>query len=204
MRGVLNRVVAAFVAPAEDDAPMPGGWVDPAPAVPPAIAVLAAPGDAVAAGAAVALGIDRAVAVVAVWSAAVRGPRAPASPRAGRLAVKLTDRGHDAVATGRLVFVTLARGPDEAARIAAAADVPVVLVVAGPRDDRADRVLRDHDRVLIVGDDLVAALAAESVRALGVATAALALPEAVAARVLAVSGLALVAPWRGLVTEALA
>ena len=204
MSGILDRLVAAFVAPVEHEAPRPGGWVEPAPPAAPAVAVLSAPDHAVAAGAAVALAVDRGVVVLAVWGATVGGSRAPASPRAGRLATRLADRGHDAKATGRLVVVTLAAGPDEAARVAAATDVPVVLLVAGPRDDHVDRVVRDHDRVLVVGDDRVATLAVESVRALDVRTAALALPDAATARSLASSGVALVAPWRALVREALA
>ena len=203
MSDVLHRLVAAFVAPVERGDGGPGAWVEPAPPSPPSVAVLAAPDRAVAIGAAVALALGGGPVLTGIWGAEPQGPRAAASPRAGRLAGKLTARGHDAAATGRLVVVTLGDGADEAARVAAAAQVPSVLVVAGPRDARVDRVVAAQDRVLVAGDDLVAALALDSVRALGVRAHALALPGAVAARVLAASGVALVAPWRAPVLEAL-
>jgi hypothetical protein len=200
--GALHRFVAAFVAPVERDASL-GTWLEPEPPAPATVAILAPPGRALAAGGAVALAVAKGVAVVAVWGGRDAGAaRAPAQPRARRVATKLAGRGHDAVATGRLVVVAL-DGPDEAARVAAAADVPTVLVVAGPRDAQVDRVLRDHDRVLVCGDDLVADLAAESVRALGVRAGAVALPAAAAARLLAATGVALVAPWRAHVEAAL-
>jgi hypothetical protein len=164
------------------------------------LAVLAPAAHALAAGAAVGLALAKGPVLVASWGAD-RVRAAPAQPRARRLASKLGARGHDAAATGRLVVVTLA-APDEAARVSAVADVPMVLVVAGPRDDHVDRVLRDHDAAIVVGDGLLADLATASVQALGVPTASLALPDAAVARALAASGLALVAPWRAALEEA--
>lgn len=201
MSGVLDRLVAAFVAPVEHEDPAPGRWVEPAEPVRAAIAVLAPPNHAVAVGAAVALASG--AVVVAVWSAELRSTAAPASPQARRLAAKLAGRGHEAMATGRLVVVALAT-PDEAARVAVAVDGPTVFVVAGPRDDHVERALRDHDQVLVAGDELVASLAAESVRALGVPAGTLALPDAPLARAVATSGVALIAPWRAAVQEVLA
>lgn len=201
MSGVLDRLVAAFVAPVEREEPAPGRWVEPTLPAPTAIAVLASPDRALAAGAAVALASG--AAVVAVWGAETRGPRALATPRARRLATKLTDRGHDTTATGRLVLVALAT-PDEAARVAAAVDAAMVVVVAGARDAHVDRALSDHDQVLVAGADVVAHLAAASVRALGVPATTLAVPDAAAARLLATAGVALIAPWRAPSQDALA
>jgi hypothetical protein len=201
---VLHRLVAAFVAPVDRDESAVGEWHQPEPPAPAAIAVLVPPDRVAAVGAAVALGLGRGCAVVAVWGHDVdRGPRAPAQPRARRLAAKLTERGHDALATGRLVVVHL-DAPDEAARVAAAAGVATVLVVAGPRDDQVDRVLRDHDQILVAGDDLLADLAVDSARALCVPAETLTLPDAPAARFLATTGVALVAPWRDPIGKALA
>ena len=199
---MLDRLVAAFVAPVAEEPRSLGEWLAPEPPGPPSLAVLAPPDLAWAAGGAIALAAAKGRVVVAVWGDVPRPPSAPATPHAKRLATKLTDRGHDATATGRLVQVVL-EGPDEAARVAVAVDVATVLVIAGPRDDSVDRVLLHHDRVVVIGDGLVAELATASIRALGVHVSSLHLDDAAVARTLAATGLALVSPWRPAVEEAL-
>jgi hypothetical protein len=195
----LRRLAGAFVegaAARQGDAPAAVRTAD-------AIAVLARPADAAAAGGAVALAVARGCVVVLLWGAEAPPVLAPATPGARRLAARLADRGHDVAATGRLVAVALRDGIDEGIRAAAAGAVPAVLVVAGPRDERVDAVLRGQDRVLAVGEGAVAELAARSVARLGVPAETLELPTAPAARALAASGVALVAPLRARVEEAL-
>lgn len=212
----LARLAAAFVAPAPDTAersdhdaraedlhtPSIGAAkVRPTPAAT-QVGVVARPVDAAVAGCAVGLVLARPAAIVALWGAAAPKAHAPASLRARRTAARLAARGHTARAAGRLATVALADA-SEAARVAAAAgDLPVVCVVAGPRDPHADAVLAACDRVVIVGDDPVAQLAHESVAALGVPSRALVLPDG-PSRALAAGGAALVAPLRAAVLEAL-
>jgi len=75
------------------------------------------------------------------------------------------------VASGRLVRLDLpaANGGSELARAAAAIDGPAVLAVGVARDEEVDRVLREHDELVLVGDDErpIDRLAAESLAALG-------------------------------------
>jgi hypothetical protein len=168
-----------------------------------AVAVLARRADAAAAGGAVALALARGTALVALWGAGAPAVRAPARPGARRAAARLAGRGHDACASGRLVIVALGDGLDEGVRAAAAAGVPAVLVVAGPRDERVDAVLRGQDRAIAVGEGGIAELAARSVASSGVPARTLALPPAPAARALAAAGVALVAPLRAPVADAL-
>jgi hypothetical protein len=200
--GLFDRLAAAFVAPAPT--PELGRWTPPEPPRPPRVAVLCRPGDALAAGGAVALAVAAGgPAAVVVWGAEPATLRAPAGRAARRLALRLADRGHTASATGRLVHVH-ADTPAEVVRVAAATgDAPSVAVLAAPRDTAADRVLGDHDHVLVAGAGAVAELAAASVARLGVRADALDLPAAPAAAALAAAGLALVGPWRAPVTGAL-
>jgi hypothetical protein len=195
----LRRVAAAFVdEPASPVADAPGTIRSAG-----AIAVLARPADAAAAGGAVALAATSGCAVVLLWGAAASPVRAPSMPAARRVARRLGDRGHEAGATGRLVVVSLSGGPDEAVRVAAAAAVPAIFVIAGPRDGRVDAVLRGQDRAIAVGDGRIAELAAQNVAGLGVPATTLTLPVAPAARALAGAGVALVAPLRAPVEAAL-
>jgi hypothetical protein len=96
----------------------------------------------------------------------------------------------------------------EAARIAAAAgDAPVVSVLAGPRDDRADALLRAQDRVVLsagAGDAALADLALASLAAADVPARTLTTSITPAARVLAASGTALSGALRRALDEALA
>lgn len=211
---------AASVALAADadlpDVPPPVEEALPADEAATAVGVLARSADAWAAGGAVALGLlsrTRApVAVVCGWGGGA-GPSAlaPATPAARRLAGRLAERGHAARATGRLVLIALDDdvGPAcaEAARVAAAlSDEPAVVVLAGARDEPVDALLADQDRVVVAGsgsDDAVADLAASSLAPVDVAVRVVALGPAAPARALAATGVALMAPLRAAVAEAL-
>jgi hypothetical protein len=212
MTALRDRLLSWFVAPPPAPgglaAGRPGGARGDAPggrptAVERDVAVVCRPPDAAVSGAAVGLALRARAAVVALWGAQAPVLRAPPAPAARRRALHLAARGHDAVATGRLVYVTLATGPDEALRARAAAAAPVVTVLAAARDERADAVLRDHDRTIAVGDGPVAELAATSLARAGIPVRTLALPDAPVARHLTALGLALVDPLRPAVLEAL-
>lgn len=223
-RSLLARVADAFVAPADDGPPrdvrresaasagrLSRTFVAPlrrAEAVETAAvttAILCGPDDARFAGSAVALA-DRGAAVVVAWGDGVRPPstRAPVSRAARRLAESLTSRGHEAVATGRLVHVLVDDLPRHGARVAAAAgSARCVAVVAGPRDDAVDAILRLHDRVLVDADDAVADLALLSLAHADVPASRLVLADAPpAARALAEAGVALTPALRRLLAEA--
>jgi hypothetical protein len=173
---VLTRLRDVFLAPgaeaparqvAERAVPATLGMLAPAQqvaerVVPATLAVLATgPRDAAVAGAALALAAARAhrsrCAVVCRWDGA-----AAATPRAGtavvsarRLAERLAGRGLAAAANGRLVTVALPAAGGEARAatertLAASGDVPVVLVVSGPRPPALDPLLATLDRLVVV------------------------------------------------------
>ncbi len=132
----------------------------------PLVALLCGDGAPAATGAALAAGLrgargDAAV-VVAVLPGSACGAAAPATvpgrAAARRLAASLRLRGSDATVSGRLVLVRLAEAPAvgtaEVQRVAAACDVPVVVVLAGTRDDV-------HEPLLAGCDEVVALLPAE-------------------------------------------
>ena len=192
--GLLGRLSAAFLADATRAAPEEA--MRPTIAAAPAIAALCRPEDAWVVGGTVALATGR-VAVVAAWGA-IAPPvvRAPATPGARRLAAALARRGHAATSTGRLVHVPLGASASEAcaeaARVAAAAgDAACVAVLAGPRDERVDALLRAQDRVVVAAEEAVAELAVASVAALGVAAEPFRIADASpATRALAATGVA--------------
>ena len=199
MSGMLDRLVAAFVAPVEHEDAGPGRWLEPAPPAAPSIAVLAPPEHALAAGAAVALGLERRRSSSPSGAPPAEAPAAPASPRARRrLATKLAGRGHDAIATGRLVHVRSPRARRSRARRGRRRRPASVLVVAGPRDARSTACCatttsprRRSRRRPRRPDDLVAALDGASRRSAS-PRRRLTLPDAAVARVLAAAGVALV------------
>lgn len=85
---------------------------------------------------------------------------------------------------------------------AAAGSARCVAVVAGPRDDAVDAILRLHDRVLVDADDAVADLALLSLAQADVPARRLALADAPpAARALAEAGAALTPTLRRLLAE---
>jgi hypothetical protein len=215
---VLARLRELFLAPA--DAQAPATQVAER-AVPATFAVLASGTEAAVAGAALGLAAARArrapCAVVCVWSAAP-GPTAPrpglAAGAARRMAGRLSTRGLEAAARGRLVTVALpvagaeARAAAERA-LAAAGEAPVTLVVAGPRPAALDGLLAAVDRVVVVpAPDAPAGLedlAVDAAARLGRSTAVLRLPAAGSAlgRALAAAGLLLVGALRAAVAETL-
>jgi hypothetical protein len=195
MTGLLHRLGSAFVAPDADRAERSS-----VAAVAPSIAILCRPADAAAIGGAAALELARASrashAVVCLWGAAAAA-RVPASPAARRAASLLRERGYAAVATGRVVRVRLADGPEEAAAeatraAAACAKTPIALVLAGPREASVDALLARHDRVLVAsaGPDVATADLAATMLAASVPTRTIAVPPAPAARLAAATGVA--------------
>ncbi|HEY6758670.1 MAG TPA: hypothetical protein VI318_04245 [Baekduia sp.] len=213
----LSRLRDLFLAPT-DRAPATQAAVR---AVPSTLAVLASATDAPIAGTALGLAVAAALgsgcAVTCVWSGA-----APTPPRAGlavaggrRLADRLSGRGLLAAARGRLVHVALP-APDVEARaaaertIAAAGDLPVVLVVAGARPPALDPLLEAVDRIVIVpAPDALAGLeplALDAAARLGRSTAVLRLPPSATTaghRLLTSTGLILPPSLRAAATAAL-
>jgi hypothetical protein len=173
--------------PDDDDGPVAGV---PAPAGD-AVAVLCRGHDALAVGGAVAAARARRHALLVLWGAeGLPAVCAPALPAATRLAATLRERGHAAVATGRLAVV-VAPGLADVRRIAAVAGpAPVVVALAGPRDAAVDALLREQDAVLVAGADgaVLTELALEDLALTGIPARAVAVPVG-ARRVLAASGL---------------
>ncbi|MGI8593181.1 MAG: hypothetical protein ACR2ML_02255 [Solirubrobacteraceae bacterium] len=211
MNELLGRLSAVFV----ESAPTKTRPLR-APGAAPAIAVLCSPVDAVAVGSTVALAAARrarsSIGVAALWrpgTSAMFGVTAPPVRRARRLVKSLQARDLRASAAGRLVRVELPAEPEaaiaSAARAEVTTDAPMVVVVAGPREAAIDRLLTEHDLLLLaVGDesDPLVDLAHDSLAQLGprVATIPAAVPPLT--RALAVWGLG---PGKGLpAIEALA
>jgi hypothetical protein len=134
-------------------------------AAPSAVAALCAPGEAArvgrALGSAAAARAGTGCAIVCRWTGEEPddvSPPAPGPPVAGaarRVTTRLRGRGLAATARGRLVTVALAAGGVEARAqaeraAAAAGDVPVVLVLAGPRPAAFDPLLAQQDRIVVV------------------------------------------------------
>jgi hypothetical protein len=181
--------------------------VVPRPRTPPGIAVLCAPADAPALGAALALAVagrfGAPVVAVCAWSGAEparRAWRAPALPGARRLAAGLAARGHQAHAAGRLAVVQLAPGCEEAAAearraIAAAAPLPAVVALGGPRARAFDELLAEQDLVVVAtrsgAEPALARLAVASLADSTVAAQACEIPSTPSARTLAAAGLTL-------------
>jgi hypothetical protein len=211
--GPLTRLTRAFVAPVEAEEPVvvpeEAGATGLA-----SVAVLCRPEDAWAVGGAVALGLvgrhgtgGSRTAVVAAWGEGLvlAAARAPATPAARKLCALLRARGHEAAATGRLVHVVLSGdAPAEAVRIAAAAACPCATVLAGPRDEQIDALLRTQDHVLVDAEETIADLALTSLAAADVPARCVTVSAApTAARALAAAGVALVPPLRAMAEEGL-
>jgi hypothetical protein len=231
---VLQRLRDLFLAPGATTMTQPAQQVAER-AVPATLGVLVSPADAVVAGAALGLaaaaGRRARCAVVCRWS-----PEPPASsssstePREGalppaprsslacsaarKLSARLAVRGQVVGAHGRLVTVALpAEGVQARAAVertlAAAGEVPVIVVVAGPRSAELDPLLATLDRLVIVpGREAPAgleALAVDAAARLGRGTGALRLPlTGLVSRLLTTHGLLLSPPLRGAANAALA
>jgi hypothetical protein len=200
MTELLARVRDLFVAPASTAAAARS-----APPPVPSVALLCRPADALATGAALALALARDArarrALVATWRAgpeAANAVRAPAVPEARRLVHALAAHGLEAEASGWLARTVLPEEPEAAlaagARAAAVAAAPTVLGLAGPRDEVLDRLIAAQDLVVVAqapgADGQLAALAVESVAALGVPAVACAPVGHGRGRMLAAAGLA--------------
>jgi hypothetical protein len=201
MTELLARVRDLFVAPAPT-----GSGTAAARAAPPvpSVALLCRPADALSTGGALALALARDArarrALVGMWRAgpgAATALRAPAVPEARRLVHALAAHGVEAEASGRLARAVLPDEPEAAlatgARAAAVAAAPTVLALAGPRDAVLDRLLAAQDLVVVAqpagADRTLAALALESVSALGVPVVACVPALGARGRMLAAAGL---------------
>lgn len=209
----LRALVEHFVAPAGEDVSRPAAPRN-APAathVPPAVGLLCGPRHARAVGCMVALCLARRTrsraALAAVW-----GPGVPPSPggappsrEARRVAQALGARDVPAQAVGRVVVAALPAAQEDAAvaagRVfAVAADLPTVLVLAGPRDAPLDALLATRDVVLVADerDGLVTDLAVASLQRRGISARRCALPAPPFAAVAARGAAVLPAARRGL------
>jgi hypothetical protein len=137
--------------------------------------VLGAPHDAPPLAAGIALTLRAAdrvpTALVTVWQAENGGDpvaRAAAVPSASRLATRLVRRELPAAARGRLAWLALPAEPAAAEtalrRAAASVDGPVVTALAGPRPHALERLVDEHD-IVIVAADPTTALARAAVNA---------------------------------------
>jgi hypothetical protein len=165
---VLDRAAEWFVAPATDEPRL----APEAPAADHALRalVLGTPADAPPVAAALA-GALRAIgrapsAVAAAWCPAAgpaRGETASlAFPAARRLTARLSARGLETAARGRLAVVTLPAEPGAAvaaARRTGAVDVPVVVALGGPRTPALEALLPDQDLIVVVAPDPAGPLA---------------------------------------------
>jgi hypothetical protein len=211
----LNRLRDLFLAA---DGPRPAQQVAER-TVPATLGVLVSPGDAAAAGAALALaaasGRRSPCALVCHWTGAdpIGPPRSGLATGAARKLVhRLASRGLAAGACGRLVTVALpaseaeSRAATERA-LATAGDLPVVLVIAGPRPPALDALLATLERLIVIPPSDAAPglepLALTAAAHLGRSANLLRLPATTTGRLLAVTGLPLSPAWRAAATAAL-
>jgi hypothetical protein len=190
-------------------------------AVPATLGILVSPGDAPAAGAALGLAAAAAhrapCAVVCRWT----GAELAEPPRSGlavgaarRLAQRLAARGLAAGACGRVVTVALPSSDIEARAatertLAAAGDLPLVLVITGARSPAFDPLLASLECLIVVpppGAPVgLERLAIDSAARLGRGAAVLRLPStgAVTGRLLVATGMPLSVAWRKAAAAAL-
>ena len=206
-RSVLGALRDLVLAP-QTDGPAPRPRPERRAASPPApaLAVLCRAEDARAVAVAAASLLARRArgdcALACVWTPVATPPPGDghrrASRQARRLARALDARGLAAEACGRVAAVTLAVAPEDAVAaarraLAAAAQVPAVLVLGGPRDGAFDPLLAEHDLVVALTrageSDAVAALAIGGLATLDVHAMAGPLTLRPLARSLAGSGL---------------
>jgi hypothetical protein len=216
----LGRLRDVFVAPGPP-APTPAVLVAER-AVPATLGVLVAPAQAAASGAVLGLAAARAggspCALVCRWTGDVADAAplasAPAVGAARRLASRLSSRGLDGAARGRLVTVRLPPAADEARdaaerAAAAAGEAPTVLVLAGARPPSFDTLLAEADRLVVVASPDAPSglehLALEDAARVGRATGVLRLSPsaALAQRLTVATGLLLSPPLRAAAEAAL-
>lgn len=152
---------------------------------------------AAGAGCVLAARADARAALVVTAGRAPAGLAARATPAAARLRERLAARDLAARAGGRLVWCGVDGAP--AALRAAAAGVPTILAVCGPREDWLDGLLAEAGLVLVVGApaDPLTALVLGGLRDRGVRATAVPAPEGVRAG-LARLGVGAPGAWRSL------
>ena len=194
------RATAGDIAflPPSTQAPRASGRAQAATRMPLRAAVLGSAAEAVPVGALLANALRaaarRPAAALAAWTPGVAAMRGgPATLAAARLAARLSARGLPAVARGRLSWQALDDHPVAAAvsarRAAGALDVPLVVVLCGPRCEVVEGLLAEQDLVLVVAADPDGPLARLAVAGCATAALACAPPAPGPARWLARSGL---------------
>jgi hypothetical protein len=151
--GVLHRAAGFFLAPA------PAERTE-AVALPPGAraVVLGAAEAAVPLAAALAMSLRAgAPALVAVWGGAdERARRDAASRGAARLAARLSARGLQARARGRLAWLALPAEPEAAAaavrRASAIVEGPLVSALAGARPPELEALVAEHDLAIVAAN----------------------------------------------------
>jgi hypothetical protein len=187
-------------------------------AVPTTLGVLAPPREGWVAASSLALAAAAAhrsrCAVVCRWDGAEPTPPRPALPgvAARRVAERLAGRGLLAAARGRLALVALPPDPSHARAatertLAAIDDIPLVLLLCGPRPPALDPLLATLDRLVLVpspdappGLDALALTAAAH---LGRSATRLTLPDTPLGHLLTLSGRSLSPRLRAAATRAL-
>lgn len=179
--------------------------------------MVCAPADARVAGGAAALALlghaEAPCVLVLEWAGGggVKPPAGRAPVRAARRVAERMEEEVAAVATGRLVHVTLPaaeRAAVDVARRHSTRELPSVLVVAGPRGSVIEEALAERDMVLLAmpssADPDVADLAEAQLAALAPRVRRVALRSSPGAAALARTGMALLSPLRAPFVDALA
>jgi hypothetical protein len=189
---------AGFLSPLA--VPRSDDRVRPATRLPARAAVLGPAAEAVPLGALLATALRSCVgtpaAALGVWAPGTRSPvrAGPATLAASQLAARLTARGLPAVARGRLGWMALDAHPVAAAvaarRAAGALEVPLVVVLAGPRCDVVEGLLAEQDLVVFACAEPEGPLARLAVAGCAGAALACAAPPPGPSRWLARSGAA--------------
>jgi hypothetical protein len=169
---------------------------------------------AVALAVAAARGRRSRCAVVCRWDGVTAAAPRPAlaARAAGRLAARLDRRGLPAAARGRVVTVALPPAPEEARAaaertLAAVDDLPLVVLVAGPRPSALDPLLATLDRLVVVpapdAPPGLSDLAVTAAALLGRGVARLDLPDTPYGRLVVTTGRPLSPRLRAAATAAL-
>jgi hypothetical protein len=214
---LVERTAGLFLAPTDRD---PGATPGGRRAVPalrtPAAIVLGSPADAMAVAWLLAtelrLRAGGGCVLVGEWNGGATPAHAPgpAHPSTRRLAARLAGRGLDGCARGRTLHLSLPAEPGAAVaawqRAVAAAGVPAVGVLAGPRAVAFDRLLDEQDLVVLApageAPSALAELALEGLAGLRTPVAVSRPVPRGAGRVLAASSLATSRALGPAVTEA--
>jgi hypothetical protein len=149
--------------------------------------------------------------MVATWPGEDVLPRLPAGRAARGLAVRLGGRGVNALASGRLVRVSLPDAPSETVAtaqraVAAAGGSPAVIALTGPRTDELDALLTLCDAAVLArrtgADDALARVASSRLEPLGLPVSTVHAPGG-PARFLASAGVLVSSSFRAALAPAL-